>query len=81
VAAVALGVALVYAMRPPPVVASGQSDPFTVWTATLVVAYFLFPVLALLAGGLLLVALLLFVAHLIESRRDKRGPPLDACTP
>ena len=68
-AVVALGIALVYVMRPPPIVASGQPDPFTVWTAIVVVGYFLFPVLALLAAELLLVALLLVGAHLIESSR------------
>lgn len=61
--------ALLYATRPPPILASGQPDPFTVGTAILVVGYFLFPVLALLAAALPLVALLLVGAHLIESRR------------
>ncbi len=69
VAVVVLGIALVYVMRPPSIVASGQPDPFTVWTAIVVVGYLLFPILALLAAALLLVALLLLGAHLIESRR------------
>ena len=68
-AVVAVGVALLYATRPPPILASGQPDPFTVGTAILLVGYFLFPVLALLAAALPLVALLLVGAHLIESRR------------
>ena len=58
-----------YATRPPPILASGQPDPFTVGTAILLVGYFLFPLLAVLAAVLLLVALLLVAAHLIESRR------------
>ena len=42
---------------------------FTVGTAILVAGYLMFPVLAILAAGLLLIALLLFVAHLQEGRR------------
>ena len=41
----------------------------TVGMAILVAGYFMFPVLAILAAGLLLIALLLFVAHLQERRR------------
>jgi len=67
----ALGVVLLYAMRPPSILASGQPDPFTVGTAILLVGYFLFPVLGLLAAVLLLVALLLVAAHLVESRRAR----------
>jgi hypothetical protein len=37
--------------------------------AILVAGYFMFPVLAILAAGLLLIALLLFVAHLQERPR------------
>ena len=38
-------------------------------TAILVAGYLMFPVLGLLAAGLLLIALLLFLAHLVERRR------------
>jgi len=41
----------------------------TVGMAILVAGYFMFPVLAILAAGLLLIALLLFVAHLQERPR------------
>jgi uncharacterized membrane protein len=41
----------------------------TVGMAILVAGYFMFPVLAILAAGLLLIALLVFVAHLQERRR------------
>ena len=68
---VALGVVLLYAIRPPSILASGQPDPFTVGTAILLVGYFLFPVLGLLAAVLLLVALLLVAVHLVESRRAR----------
>jgi hypothetical protein len=47
---VVLGVALIYAMRPPPIVASGAADPLTIGTAVLLVGYFVFPVLGLLAA-------------------------------
>lgn len=65
---VAAGVGVLYAIRPAPGLADGQPDAFTVGTAILVVGYVLFPVLALLAAALLLVALLLLVGHLRESR-------------
>ena len=42
---------------------------FTVGTAILVAGYLIFPVLGLLAAGFLLIALLLFLAHLVERRR------------
>jgi len=42
---------------------------FRVVTAIVVVGYLMFPLLALLAAGLLLIALLLFLAHLEERRR------------
>lgn len=61
--------ALVYATRPPPILASGQPDPFNVWTAILLVGYFLYPVLGLLAAGLLLVALLLVAARVMGPGR------------
>ena len=38
-------------------------------TAILIAGYLMFPVLGLLAAGLLLIALLLFLAHLVEGRR------------
>jgi hypothetical protein len=66
-----VGVAFQYAMRPPPILASGQPDTFTVGTAIVIVGYFLFPVLALLAAGLPVIALLLVVAQVIESRRGR----------
>lgn len=60
--------ALLYATRPPPILASGQPDPFTVGTAIVLVGYFLFPVLALLAAVLPVVALLLLLTHVSRSR-------------
>ena len=45
---------------------------FSLGTAILVAGYFLFPVLALLAAGLLLIALMLFVGALVERRRASR---------
>jgi hypothetical protein len=67
-AVVAVGVALVYATRPPPILATGQPDPFTVGMAILMVGYFLFPFLAFLAVALPFVAVLLVAARLIGSR-------------
>lgn len=68
---VAVGVALQYAMRTPPILASGQPDAFTVGTAIVLVGYFLFPVLALFGIGLPAVALLLVAAQVLESRRGR----------
>ena len=45
--------------------------PFTVAAAIVLAGYLMFPVLAILAAGLLLIALLLFVAHLQERGRLK----------
>lgn len=45
---------------------------FTVSTAILIAGYLTFPILALLAIGLLLVALLLVVGQVIEGRRPPR---------
>src|ERR1700687_3127495 len=56
-------------MRPPPILASGQPNTFTVGTAIVIVGYFLFSVLALLAAGLPVIALVLVAAHVIGSRR------------
>lgn len=82
VALVAAGVVLAYVMRPPPVLASGQPDSFTVGTAILLVGYFLLPVLALLVALLLAVALPLFVAHFSESRRSPSdGEPVAGSPP
>ena len=61
-----LGIA-VYVWLPAPLAQTESS--FTVGTAILVAGYLMFPVLAILAAGLLLIALLLFVAHLQEGRR------------
>ena len=57
----------VYVWLSAPLARTGSS--FTVGTAILVAGYLMFPVLAILAAGLLLIALLLFVAHLQEGRR------------
>jgi hypothetical protein len=45
---------------------------FSVGTAILVAGYLLFPVLALLAAGLLLIALMLFAGAAVERRRAGR---------
>ena len=48
----------------------GQTgSSFTVGTAILVAGYLMFPVLVILAAGLLLIVLLLFLAHLQERHR------------
>ena len=60
----------VYVWLSAPLDQTGSS--FTVGTAILVAGYIMFPVLAILAGGLLLIAVLLFVAHLQERRAS--GP-------
>jgi len=45
---------------------------FSLGTAILIAGYLLFPVLALLAAGLLLIALMLFVGAAVERRRAGR---------
>jgi hypothetical protein len=65
-------VTALYAFRPTPTIGPGQSDTFTVGTAILVAGYLLFPVLALLAAGLLLIALMLLAGAAIERRRAAR---------
>jgi uncharacterized membrane protein YgdD (TMEM256/DUF423 family) len=49
---------------------NGQSDRFTVGTAVVVVGYLMFPALAILSLGLLLVALMLLAAYAIERGRS-----------
>jgi ABC-type Na+ efflux pump permease subunit len=68
---VAVGVGLLYVGRPTPDL-DGQPDNFTIGTAILVVGYFLFPILALVASGLLFIALLLLIASGFERRRANR---------
>ena len=48
---------------------AGSDGTFSTGIAILVVGYLLWPVLALLAGGLLLIALLLAIASATERRR------------
>jgi hypothetical protein len=66
---VAVVVTALYAVRPAPTLAHEQSDTFTVGTAILVAGYFVFPVLALVAAALLLIALMLLAGAAIERRR------------
>lgn len=70
-AIIAMSVGLLYIAWP------WSADPdgghaFTVGTAILIAGYLTFPILALLAIGLLVVALLLIFGQLIESRRPPR---------
>jgi len=66
----AVSVALIYLSWP---VASGvpgvSSDTFTVGTAILILGYLFYPVLALIAGTLLVIALMLLIARVVECRR------------
>jgi hypothetical protein len=48
---------------------SGLSDEFTVGMAILIAGYVFYPVLAFLAIGLLVIALMLFVAGVMERRQ------------
>jgi hypothetical protein len=68
---VAVGVGILYAVRPTPDLA-GQPDKFTIGTAVIVVGYLLFPILAVLAPALLLISLLLLIATAMERRRASR---------
>jgi hypothetical protein len=51
---------------------TGQPDGFTVVTAILLVGYLLFPLLGLLALGLLVIALMLLAGAAVERRRAIR---------
>jgi hypothetical protein len=48
---------------------SGLSEEFTVGMAILIAGYVFYPVLAFLAIGLLVIALMLFVAGVMERRQ------------
>ena len=69
---VAVVVIALYAVRPTPTIGPEQSDTFTLGTAILVAGYFLFPVFALAAAGLLLIALMLLAGAATERRRSAR---------
>ena len=66
----AVAVALIYLSWPVASAASASpSDTFTIGTALLVLGYFLYPVLALIASSLLVVASMLVIARVVERRR------------
>jgi uncharacterized membrane protein len=56
-------------------VPSPEAGTFTSWTAVIVAGYFLFPVLGVIAGGLLLISLLLMIGAAIERRRTGADAP------
>jgi hypothetical protein len=56
-------------------VPSSEAGTFTIWTAVIVAGYFLFPVLGVIAGGLLLISLLLMIGAAIERRRTGADAP------
>ncbi len=64
---VVLSAVVIYGLQSP--ATNGEGNQFTVGTAILVVGYLLFPLLAVLAGGLLLISLMLVAGHAIERRR------------
>ena len=64
---VVLGAVVIYGLQSP--APNGEGNQFTLGTAILVVGYLLFPLLAVLAVGLLLTSLMLIAGHAIERRR------------
>jgi hypothetical protein len=66
----AAGVCLLYVLAAQ--IVAVEPGRFSLGTAILVAGYLLFPVLALLAAGLLLIALMLFAGAAIERRRAAR---------
>ena len=61
------GAVVIYSFQSP--ATTGDGNQFTVGTAILVVGYLLFPLLAVLAAGLLLISLMLIAGEAIERRR------------
>ena len=64
---VVLGAIVIYGLQS--LATNGEGNQFTVGTAILVVGYLLFPLLAVLAVGLLLISLMLTAGHAIERGR------------
>jgi hypothetical protein len=78
-AIVAVAVTVWDAIRPTPTTGPGEPETFTLGTSILVAGYVLFPVLALLALGLLILALMLLAGAAAERRRAaKESLPDDA---
>jgi hypothetical protein len=48
---------------------SAPSDTFTIATAILIVGYLVYPMLVLIASALLVIALMVLVARVVEGRR------------
>ena len=66
----AVAVVLIYLSWPSTSGVPGSpSDTFTVGTAILIVGYLFYPMLALVASALLVIALMLLVARVVERRR------------
>jgi hypothetical protein len=69
IGALVLSVALVALSVVRPELVSPQPGTFSIGTAIVVAGYFLFPILVVIAGALLLLALMLFIGAAIERRR------------
>ncbi len=64
-------IVLLFVVRP--ALGSPQPGVFTIREAIVVAGYFLFPVLMLVAGALMLIAVILLLGAAVERRRSDRG--------
>jgi uncharacterized membrane protein len=64
-----VGAAVICGLQPTP--SGAAPNQFTIGTAVLFVGYLVFPILALLALGLFLIALMLITGDAIERRRSE----------